>query len=132
TTAETYGITIDGRQNIWVATWQGIAKFDGRQWSVPYTVENHTLSNNHVHAIAFDSQGDIWVGHIQNGVSLYRAQDNTWLSFTAAPGGLGGNNIRGIVVRPAADGPESVWFATEDGGISKFQQGVWTAYRVED
>jgi len=129
----TYGITIDENNNVWVATWEGIAKFDGDLWSVPYSVHNKTLYNNHTHAIAFDSSHNIWIGHIDYGVSLYRSTDGSWIYHTAETSGLGGNRVHTIVVRPPdADSAESIWFATGDGGVSKFEQGEWTVYGVDD
>jgi hypothetical protein len=129
----TYGITIDEDNNVWVATWEGVAKFDGNSWSVPYNASNDTLFNNHVHVIAFDSLHNIWVGHVENGISLYQAETGEWSHYTAETSGLGGNRVREIVVRPAdASSAESVWFATADGGVSRFEQGEWTVYTVDD
>jgi hypothetical protein len=130
---EIFGITVDEKGDIWVGTWEGVAKFDGKDWSVPYTVQNKTIFNNHVHAIAFDSVGDIWVGHVSHGVSRYRNADGKWIHYTSETSGLGGNKIRGIVVRKAdTTSSESIWFATADGGVSKFEQERWTIYRVKD
>lgn len=132
---QTFGITIDKNNNVWIATLEGVAKYDVtlQQWSVPYTGENGTLFYNNVHAIAFDGMGNTWVGHISKGVSQYSNAEHRWLHHTAKKGSLGGDNVRGIVVRNPDDAaPESVWFATEDGGVTKFEQGKWTAYMVED
>ncbi len=129
-----YGLTIDKQDNIWVATWEGVSKFDGQDWTVPYSVHTHTIFSNHVHAIAFDSEGNIWIGHIDKGVSQYRKSDGQWVYYnTDIPNGIGGDLVRSILVRPAANGlPESIWFATADGGVSKFEQGNWIVYRVKD
>jgi len=128
-----YTLTIDDQDNVWAGTWDGVAKFDGTGWSVPYRVENGTLFNNHVTAIAFDGEKDIWIGHVSNGVSEYRQTDSKWIGYTATQNKLAGDKIRRIIVRPKnAQQPESVWFATTDGGISRFEQGKWTTYRVED
>lgn len=127
-----YGLTVDAAGNLWAGTWEGVAKFDGERWSVPYTVNNNTIFSNHVHAIAFDSAGNIWVAHIDDGVSQYREADGRWIHHTVASG-MGGNKGRSIAIRPAAGGePESVWVATADGGVSVFEQGRWTAYREAD
>ena len=46
---------------------------------------------------------------------------------------MAGDKIRRIIVRSAtSDQPESIWIATSDGGISRYDQGKWTIYRVED
>lgn len=129
---EIFGLTIDDQDNLWAGTWEGVAKFDGTSWSVPYQVQNDTIFNNHVGAIAFDSEKNIWIGHLGDGVSEYRQRDSTWIYYTTQDG-LAGNEMRTIVVRPkSGQQPESIWFASVDGGISRFEQGIWTVYRVKD
>lgn len=130
---QTYGLTVDEDNTVWVATWEGVAKFNGSIWEDFYTVNSGTIFYNDVHAIAFDQEKNVWVGHIDNGVSQFRAKDGEWIHHTVESGGVGGNKVRGIVIRKATTGaPESVWFATADGGVSRFEQGKWTVYRVED
>jgi DNA-binding CsgD family transcriptional regulator len=131
----TYGLFVDEDNTVWVATWEGIAKFDRESnlWELSYSTHNNTLFNDHVHAIAKDSSGSIWVGHIMHGVSQYRAVDGKWIYHRRSLGGLGGDEIRSIVVRKATtNSAESVWFATADGGVSRFENGAWTIYRAED
>lgn len=131
---EIFELTFDTQDNLWVGTWEGVAKFDGVNWSVPYQVQNDTVFNNHISSIAFDSEQNIWIGHISDGVSEYRQSDGTWINYTTSnENSLAGNEIRSIVVRHQnKEQPESIWFATADGGISRFEQGKWTVYRVED
>jgi hypothetical protein len=129
---EVYSLTVDADNNIWVGTWEGAAKFDGT-WSTPYTAKNDTLYNDRVHAIAFDAEQNIWVGHVRDGISQYRQSDGEWVQYTAENSGLGGNEIRSILVRAEAeDQPESIWIGTEDGGVSRFVDGEWTVYGPAD
>lgn len=131
---EIFDLTIDEQDNLWVGTWEGVAKFDGANWSLPYQVQNDTVYNNHISSIVFDSENNIWIGHISDGVSKYRQSDGTWIYYTSLnETGLAGDKIRSILVRHQnVEQPESVWFATADGGISRLEQGKWTIYRVED
>lgn len=136
-----YGLTIDAEDNKWIPTWQGIALFDGKNWVIPYSLKNKKLAHNDVHSVAFDNAGNTWIGYINDrdedeviaAVTQIRDGGDTVLHYQAEPGGLGGNQIRSIKVRQATDNTsEFVWFATADGGVSKFEGGVWTAYTVED
>jgi ligand-binding sensor domain-containing protein len=128
-----YGLTIDSAGLLWVGTWEGIARFDGETWTVPYNARNDTIFNDHVHAVAFDSNNNIWVGHIRAGVSHYQQEGGKWVSYTTKSGHLGGDQIRSIMVRPAGvDYPESIWFASSDGGISKYEQGEWRIYQIQN
>lgn len=129
----TFSLTIDDNNKVRVATLAGVASFDEKAWSVTYSASNTALFHNNVHAITFDHAGNIWVGHINDGVSQYDNVSGKWAYHTTKQGGLGGNQIRDIVVRKAdANSPESVWFATADGGVSKFERGTWTVYQVKD
>lgn len=126
---QTYFIAADPTASIWVGTYEGIAKFDGQRWSVPYTVQNNTIVSNLVHAIAWDAAGDLWVGHVRNGVSRYVSAERRWVPYTREGTGLAGDLVRAILMRPArGEEPESVWIATADGGISRFVQGRWTTF----
>ena len=136
-TNESFGLTIDEADNVWVATWEGVAKFDAKskRWSVPYRVEDGTIFNNHIGAIAFGSGGDIWVGHLmRRGVSHYRASEGKWAHYTSETGELSGDNVFSIAVRPpdsASGGQELIWIGT-DNGVTKFEAGEWTSYGIED
>jgi|GEM_PF-1549568 len=130
---EIFGLSVDGNGAVWAGTWEGVAKYDGSFWSVPYTVQKQTIFNNRVHAIAFDSLGNIWVGHLGDGVSLYRKSEGRWVRLTTQTSEIGGNHIRAIAVRKAdLRAAESLWFATHDGGVSKFEQGEWAVYRASN
>lgn len=130
---KTFGITIDKDNTVWVATWAGVAKFDRQVWSVPYTTQNKTIFNDHVDAITFDHSGNIWVGHINAGVSQYDNSKGQWIYYTTETSGLGGNQIRDIIAYKADETTsESIWLATSDGGVSKFEQGTWTVYQIKD
>lgn len=131
--SDTFGLTIDDRGDVWVGTWAGVGRFDGEEWSAPYTMGNGTLFDNHVHAIAFDTTGNIWVGHINAGISWYRSSNGTWSHLSRDKGSLAGNDVRAILVRPEkGTHTEQVWIATGDGGISVYDRGVWKIFRAED
>lgn len=130
--ADTFGLTIDNKGAIWVCTWSGVATFDGTEWSTPYTTQNGTLASDHTHAIAFDGVGDIWVGLIRDGVSRRRHADGSWVHLSKEEGSLSGNEVRAILVRPEKESTsESVWIATNDGGISVYERGVWSHHTAD-
>lgn len=134
-TNETFGLTIDADDNVWVATWAGVVKFDGTTWSNPYTSDNNTLASGPTHSISFDSIGGLWIGHMggptRTGGVSHRNADNVWNYYTTGQG-LADNDVKTIVVQPATgDTPETVWVATVQGGISRFQGGTWLTYRAQ-
>lgn len=130
--SDTFGLTVDRLGHVWVCTWNGVATFDGKEWSTPFTTLNDTLASDHAHAIAFDSTGDVWVGLIRDGVSRFRHADGSWMHLTKEGGSLSGNEVRAILVRPEQGrSPESVWIATNDGGISVYEKDTWSHYTAD-
>lgn len=124
-----YTVVIEG-DVVWVGTWEGVAKFDGFDWSVPYSVQRgDSLVDNHVHAIALHPAGEIWIGHIGAGISRFTVKGE-WLHYSMEtnPEALASNNIRGVVI----DQDGSLWFATDGGGVSKFdfEGQEWTVFNT--
>lgn len=126
----TYSIVVDSRGVVWVATYQGVAKFDGEVWSVPYTVQDgDTIINNHVGAIAFHPNGEVWIGYLDAGLSRF-TNDGEWLHYSVAshPETLASDNVRNIVM----DSQGHVWIATFGGGVSQYDPATdhWTIYNT--
>lgn len=101
----------DGK--VYVATWEGVAVFNGRQWSVPYTTGKN-LPNDHIHAITFARNGDLWFGSINAGVFLLLA-DGKWISFHTPI--IGTENIRVIKEHPTR--PE-IWIGGDGGEVAVY------------
>lgn len=124
-TNETFGISADKNNNIYVATYEGIAKFDGKTWSNPYNTSNNTLINNRTHAVLQDAEDNLWIGYISHGVSILSKSQNKWLHYNATSG-LTGNNVRKLRTRyPTSPNNNEVWIATDDGGISIYKNGAF-------
>jgi hypothetical protein len=66
-----HAIAIDGGGNKWIGTNEGLAKFDGVNWTV-YKTSNSGLPYNFVLAIAIDGQGNKWIGTYDGGLAVYR------------------------------------------------------------
>ncbi len=128
-----YGLYVDNENYVWAATYNGVAKFDGNRWNTIYNVENGSLVNDRVHVITMDTKKNIWIGYIENGVSVYHPSSKTWEHFSAVEGGLSGNKIRNIVVEQEANtGENTIWVATFDNGLSRYKNSVWTAFTEKD
>lgn len=127
----TYGLFVDDANRIWAATWEGVALFSEGRWTVPYTASNNTLVNNRVHSLLFDSGQDIWVGYISAGLSLYNNREGRWSSFNTANSPLGGDEVRDLLLQRGPEG-DSVWIATGDGGVTRYQEGTWTVFTTAE
>ena len=127
-----FDLTVDNENRIWAATYAGIAQFNGQEWATVYSSDNE-LKDNLTYGIAFDNSNNIWIGHVSEGISQFSGEDGEWHFHRQEDGNIGGNNIRGIVVREAmGTSPESVWFVTDGGGVTKYEEGIWTTYGIEN
>jgi ligand-binding sensor domain-containing protein len=68
---DVFAIAIDGQGNKWIGTGDGLAKFDGVNWTV-YNTSNSGLPSNAVLAIAIDGLGNKWIGTGGGGLAVYR------------------------------------------------------------
>jgi ligand-binding sensor domain-containing protein len=54
-------IKIDAAGNIWVATYGGLAKYNGSSWTT-FTTSNSSIAHNQVYAIAIENSTTMWIG----------------------------------------------------------------------
>ncbi|MDX2360219.1 MAG: two-component regulator propeller domain-containing protein [Crocinitomicaceae bacterium] len=115
------GLVIDGSDNKWVATSEGITVLDNTNSVAMHHTTIFTLpapdTLNPIEDIEMDGQGNIWVGVYvdylvtEGGVCAY--DGSQWIEYHVADG------LIGPVVRALAiDGNDDVWVATSTG-VSK-------------
>jgi signal transduction histidine kinase/ligand-binding sensor domain-containing protein len=107
---------------IWIATkFAGLHYFDWRQQTFPLLRKaigkDEGLSHDFVLCATEDSEGYIWIGTKSGGLNRYNPKTNsfTWFIKNNKPGSIQSNRIEQIV----EDKHKTLWFATEDGLLSK-------------
>jgi signal transduction histidine kinase/ligand-binding sensor domain-containing protein/DNA-binding response OmpR family regulator len=106
----------DNKGFIWVATRDGLNKYDGYEFTTyRHDSDNpQSLPNNYINCMHQDNNGNIWIGTNGGGVCLYIYKDD---KFTRHPEGLdlstntGGNVIWKIL----QDEQGVIWIATQGG-----------------
>lgn len=98
-------IAVDATGAVWVATEDGLARFDGRLWKT--FLRDDGLPDNRVRAVAVGPDGQVWVGTSRGAA---RFDGRSWRTFTHADG-LAHNHVEAIAIDPAGD----VWFGTLGG-----------------
>ena len=90
---------------IWVATKNGLNRFDGYNFKVftndPYN--SFSLSGNTILKIVEDSKGRIWVGTENEGLNIYDKKTDKFYRIahlTSDPASLSGNGIRAMMEMP--------------------------------
>ena len=79
----------DHRNYIWIATEDGLNKFDGVKFTIYKNIKSNpkTLKNNYVRTLFEDSMGRFWVGCI-NGLMLYNRAEDTFEEVNITKGGV--------------------------------------------
>ena len=98
----------DGNDNIWMATWEGVLRYDGKS----FTNVTENVSSARFFSILEDSEGNMWFGSIGSGV--YYFDGEIFQNFTTREG-LPNNEITSIYEDKAGN----IWFGT-NGGVSRY------------
>jgi ligand-binding sensor domain-containing protein len=144
-----YAVAREASGAFWFGTEGGANRFDGKKWT-SYTHKdglgaeignppqdgedyshhgarksNQAANPNFVLALAIDRSGAVWVGTW--GAGLSRFDGRSWKTFTAGPGGIGGNFVHALAIDP-----KGRLFAATNGGVSIFDGRKWMTFTVAD
>jgi signal transduction histidine kinase/ligand-binding sensor domain-containing protein/AraC-like DNA-binding protein len=121
----------DSRNYIWVATEDGLNKYDGVRFSIYKNNPNDTttIKNNYVKSLFEDRSGKFWVGSL-SGLQIYnRDTDN----FSEVPLYSNGALITPHVTRVIESADGEIWITTSEQGVIRFNKdkGVYqTDHRI--
>jgi len=105
----------------WIGTDNGLAKFDGTNWTV-YTSANSPLPRDDITCLAIDADGVKWIGVFMGGLFRYDGVD--WTVYNTGNSGLPNDDFRSIAI----DEDGNKWLGTNGGGLAKFDGMNWTVY----
>jgi len=106
----------------WFGTDDGLARFDGVNWSV-YTTLNSPLLDDDIRAVCVENDTIVWIGTVQGG--LYSFDGLNWENYTPTNSGLPDYLVRGIAI----DTQNNIWCATSEG-IAMFDHVNWYTWDV--
>jgi ligand-binding sensor domain-containing protein/signal transduction histidine kinase len=109
---------------IWVATEEGLARFDGLNFVVFDRQNTPQLRSNDVRSLLMTEKGNVIWAATAGGLSqLYAGK---WTTITTEQG-LAGNDV--VSAYEARNG--AVWVATSTG-LSRLREAVWTSFTTRD
>lgn len=111
----------DRRDYLWIATEDGLNKFDGVKFTIYKNRPNDptTIKNNYVRSLFEDSKGRFWIGCI-NGLHLYdRATDN----FKEVELFHGDSLITPHITSIIESKDNEIWMTTSGLGVVRIKQG---------
>jgi ligand-binding sensor domain-containing protein len=102
----TRNILIDKKGILWFATWEGIIRNDGKDYTNLTLKEG--LRQYHIQTIFEDSKGNLWFGTIGGGVFFYDGQN---FSYYTKNDGLAGDKVFCFL----EDKSGRIWIGTNEG-----------------
>ncbi|MEW6131104.1 MAG: two-component regulator propeller domain-containing protein [Acidobacteriota bacterium] len=108
---------------IWLATEEGLARFDGIRFRVFDKQNTPAFKSNSIRVLFADSQGDLWIG-TENG--LIRWHNEQFNAYTTG-NGLSSDQIESIY--ESRDG--ELWIGTVNG-LNRFREQKFTIYTMND
>jgi diguanylate cyclase (GGDEF)-like protein len=90
---------------LWVATWEGLARFNGREWKVFDRENIPGLSDNGIRSLLAANDGALWVGSARNG--LFRYFDGRWVAIP-----YGEKLAEGQIASLYEDQKQQIWVLT--------------------
>ena len=115
----------DKEGNLWIGTWKGASKFDGKSFTNYGAKEG--FSDSEVWAILCDSKGNIWFGTYGDG--LFRFDGKNWEQFTKEKHGLAFDFFNGFLYE---DKKGNIWGGAgayaDDKKIFKYSKGNFEVF----
>lgn len=110
---------------IWVATQEGLARFDGVRFTVFDTRNTPELKANMLSSLAVARDGSLWIAKTGGGITQWK--NGRFKTYTTADG-LAGDDTMSV----GEDSEGGIWVGTVKHGISRFYNGQFTTYTTID
>jgi ligand-binding sensor domain-containing protein/signal transduction histidine kinase len=110
---------------LWLATQEGLARFDGVRFKVFNSQNTDQIRHNDVWTLLEDLDGALWIGTRGGGLTRYK--DGVFVNFGREQG-LADDAIQALW--QTADG--SLWIGTRGGGLNRYKEGVVSTFTTKD
>lgn len=120
-------ITQDNEGYIWIGTQEGLNRYNGYDAEIfehDYS-DPTSIGDDWVWSLLVDSQGNLWVGTNNGGLSLYDATTQSFVNFQHHPeqqDSLTTNQVRTVF----EDSRGRLWVGTRGGGLNLFEPATRT------
>ena len=103
----------DSKGLIWIASYDGLNRFDGFTTLVKRheSKSDNSLSENRLLCLAERRDGKIWIGTDGGGVNVYNSNTEKFLRYTVEQGNIPSNTVVCLI----ADSVGNMWIGTERG-----------------
>jgi PAS domain S-box-containing protein len=117
------GILQDPRGFIWLATFNGLHRYDGYKCTLYRHDPNDSksISSKNVTCLCLDSEGTLWVGTYDNGFNRFHWETETFTQYHSNENNHPGPKHDGINVI-YEDQKGYLWIGTLEGGVKRFDK----------
>ncbi len=112
-----HSIVQDKNGFIWIATEEGLNRFDGYQMEVFRTSDKNSVSDNFIQELYCSNDGIIWIGTSSGGLNSYNPVAGKFHVYNHKDddnASISSNVVRSIF----EDGDGRLWVGTDGGGVS--------------
>ncbi len=110
---------------LWLATQEGLVRFDGERFVVVSARDVPALGTNDIDAFAEDASGALWIG--TRGAGIVRYANGVYTSLSRKDG-----LTHDVVLSLTAARDGALWVGTRGGGVSQWKDGHFTTFRAAD
>lgn len=123
---------VDGAGAVWVATWEGLNRFDEKTGAFERYLHDpadpNSLSDDDVRALLEDREGHLWVGTDDGGLNRLDRSTGAFTRFSHQiddPHSLSSNEIISL----HEDGEGRLWIGVEGGGLDRYDRETGRFHR---
>ena len=125
-----HNIEMDKTGFLWLATHDGLTRFDGRSFKTYRHIigEANSLSGHVIMDVKADTFGILWIAANGGGLNKYDPVNETFLSFKPREGDL--KSLSHLAcTKIFIDNEQGIWVGTFDGGLNYFDRATETFER---
>jgi signal transduction histidine kinase/ligand-binding sensor domain-containing protein len=117
------GIVQDRQRFLWIATWDGLNRYDGCSFKVYKTIEGDStsISSNGVRSLTVDNKGRMWILCI-NGINVYDSKKDKFIRFY-----INNEKSATFIMNILPDSKGTLWVGTQSEGLWKVPVNTLTA-----
>lgn len=110
---------------IWAATQEGLARFDGVQFTIFDAHNTPELKSGMMAQMSVGRDGSLWITKTDGGITRFK--NGKFTTYTTE-NGLGGDDTMCSV----EDAQGNIWIGTSQKGLSRFKDGEFTNFTTAD
>ena len=106
----------DSKGFIWIATWDGLNRFDGYNFKVYKHIDGDSTSLriNKISCLSEDKEGRLWIGTFGGGLSLFNREDETFTNYIHNPE-ISSSISSDLINSIFEDNQKRIWIGTRTG-----------------